>query len=85
MTKLIHLRRRLVFETPFFLGRRPLVVTVEAWGLRLREKGLRHPDLPISWAQIWNRAAIITADAKQAECGNRRRENRSMRGIIHER
>jgi hypothetical protein len=84
MTKLIDRRTRLMFETPFFIGRRPLIVTVEAWGLRLREKGLRSRDLPITWAQIWNRAAMIAADAKCAGRAGRRAENRSMRGEFHE-
>lgn len=85
MTKLIHRRTRLVFERPFLVGRRPLVMTVEAWGLRLREKGFRERGLSITWAQIWNRAAMIAADAQHAARGDRRRENRSMRGKTHER
>ena len=66
MTRLIDRRRRLVFETPLFIGKRPLIVAVEAWGLRLREKG-RSQHLAITWAQIWNRAAVIAADQKRAE------------------
>jgi hypothetical protein len=66
MTRLIARRTRLVFETPLRIGKRPLIVAVEAWGLRLREKGRRH-DLTITWAQIWNRAAIIAADARRTE------------------
>jgi hypothetical protein len=67
MTKLIHRRRRLVLETPFLIGRRPVIVAVEPWGLRLREKGLRARDLPITRAQIWNRASIIAADRRHGE------------------
>ncbi|MGH9353578.1 MAG: hypothetical protein ACRD2G_15685, partial [Terriglobia bacterium] len=66
MQRLTDRRRRLVFETPFLIGKRPLIVTVEPWGLRLRERGLRRGRLPITWAQIWNRAAMISADAKRA-------------------
>jgi hypothetical protein len=70
MTRLIARRTRLVFETPLRIGKRPLIVAVEAWGLRLREKGRRH-DLAITWAQIWNRAAIIAAETKH----NKRRSS----------
>lgn len=41
MTRLTCRRRHLVLETPLLIGKRPLIVTVEAWGLRLREKGRR--------------------------------------------
>lgn len=78
MTKLIHRHRRLVLETPFLIGRRPLVAVVERWGLALREKGRRAQGLPITWAQIWNRAAIIAADADRtahAGRGERRQLN----------
>jgi hypothetical protein len=67
MTKLIHRRRRLMFEAPFLVGKRPLVVTVEPWGLSLREKARRSEGLPITWAQIWNRASIIAADRRHQE------------------
>ena len=67
MTRLIDRRRRLVFETPCLIGKRPLTVRVEPWGLRLREKGLRAESLSITWAQVWNRAAIIAAEKKRAE------------------
>lgn len=40
MTRLIDRRRRLVLETPLLIGKRPLVVLVEPWGLTLREKGV---------------------------------------------
>ena len=66
MTRLIDRRRRLVFETPLFIGKRPLIVAVEAWGLRLREKGRSH-HLAITCAQIWNRAAVIAADQGLAQ------------------
>ena len=71
MTRLIDRRTRLVFETPLLIGRRPLIVTIERWGLRLREKGRRRSDLPISWAQVWNRAAVIAADESRAERGRK--------------
>lgn len=67
MLPLINRRRRLVFETPFLIGKRPLVVSVEPWGLSLRLKGCRTGNLNITWAQIWNRAALIAADSKRAE------------------
>ena len=66
MTRLIERRRRLVLETPLLFGKRALVVLVEPWGLALRLKGCHQP-LPITWAQVWNRAAIIAADRKRAE------------------
>ena len=66
MTRLIDRRRRLVLETPLLIGKRPLVVLVEPWGLALRQKG-RHQNLSITWAQIWNRAALIAAEQKRAE------------------
>ena len=56
MTRLIDRRRRLVLETPLLIGKRPLVVVVEPWGLALRQKGC-HQNLSITWAQVWNRAA----------------------------
>ena len=71
MTRLIDRRRRLVLETPLLIGKRPLVVVVEPWGLTLRQKGC-HQNLSITWAQVWNRAAIIAAEHKRAE--------RAMRG-----
>ena len=65
MTRLIDRRRRLVFETPLLVGKRPLVVYVEPWGLGLRQKGYRQC-LSITWAQVWNRAAIFAAEQKRA-------------------
>ncbi len=70
MTRLIDRRRRLVFETPLLIGKRPLVVLVEPWGLGLRQKGYRLC-LSITWAQVWNRAAIIAAERKRAERSKR--------------
>jgi hypothetical protein len=66
MTRLIDRRRRLVLETPLLIGKRPLVVVVQPWGLVLRQKGC-HQNLTITWAQVWNRAAIIAAEDKRAE------------------
>lgn len=43
----------------------------ETWGLQLREKGRRNHSLPITWAQIWNRAAMTAADARRAGRGER--------------
>jgi hypothetical protein len=77
MTRLIDRRRRLVFETPLLIGKRPLVVLVEPWGLDLRPKGCRH-SLTITWAQVWNRAAIIAAEQKRAE----RSKRGSMKGKV---
>jgi hypothetical protein len=68
--RLIDRQRQLVLETPLFIGKRPLVVRVEPWGLRLRPKGRRHC-LSISWAQVWNRAAIIAGEQKRAERNNK--------------
>lgn len=70
MTRLIDRRRRLVFETPFLVGKRPLVVLVHPWGLGLRPKACRR-SLTISWAQVWNRAAIIAAEQKRAHRTNK--------------
>ncbi len=70
MTRLIDRQRRLVLETPLLIGKRPLVVRVEPWGLGLRPKGC-HQNLTITWAQIWNRAAIIAAELKRAERAKR--------------
>ncbi len=75
MTRLIDRQRRLVFETPLLVGKRPLVVHVKPWGLCLRPKGCRQ-DLTITWAQVWNRAAIIAAEQRRAE----RSKRGSMKG-----
>ncbi len=79
MTRLVDRRRRLVLETPFLVGKRPLVVLVEPPGLRLRPKGHRD-NFPITWAQVWNRAAIIAAEQRRAE-----RSKRSSGKSVHER
>ncbi len=55
-----------MFETPLVIGKRPLVVLVEPWGLGLRQKGC-HWCLSITWAQVWNRAAIVAAEQKRAK------------------
>jgi hypothetical protein len=71
MTKLVQRKRRLVLETPCVIRGRPLMVEVEAFGVELREKG-RRSKIPITWAQIFNRAAEIAADrARQARRGVR--------------
>ncbi len=70
MTRLVDRRRRLALETPFLIGKRPLVVHVEPWGLRLRPKGHRQ-SLLITWAQVWNRAAIIAAEQERAHRTNK--------------
>lgn len=62
MTSILKRKKKLIFETPFLIGRRPMIVQVDPYGLRLRPKRSRH-DLEISWAQIFNRAAAIAADA----------------------
>ena len=59
-----------MFETPLLIGKRPLVVLVEPWGLGLRLKGCRQ-NLTITWAQVWNRAAIIAVELKRAERSKR--------------
>src|SRR5258708_36747802 len=58
LNKLTERKTRLIFETPCLLRGRPLIVHVEAWGLRLREKR-RSAEFEISWAQVHNRAAEI--------------------------
>jgi hypothetical protein len=68
MTRLIERRRRLVLETPLRIGKRALIALVEPWGLALRLKGCHQP-LPITWAQVWNRAAIIAAERRREERG----------------
>lgn len=66
MTKLAHRRRLLVFETPYAIRGRALVVHVEGYGLKLREKGCRD-HLEITWAQVYNRAAEIAAERARQE------------------
>jgi hypothetical protein len=63
-------KRRLVLETPYLVRGRPIIAHVEAFGLRLREKGRRF-FMEISWAQIFNRAIEIAAE--QGRRGRRER------------
>lgn len=72
MTALLERKTKLMLETPYSIRKRPMVVHVEAWGLRLREKGCSHR-LEITWAQIHNRAAWIAAD-KARETRKTRKE-----------
>ena len=67
-------KRRLVLETPYLVRGRPVVAHVEAFGLRLREKGRRF-FMEISWAQIFNRAAEIAAERDREQ----RRKRRAQR------
>ncbi len=83
MTSILKRKKRLIFETPFLIGHRPMIVRVEPFGLRLRPKRSRYA-FEISWAQIFNRAAAIAAEAiirsdrtlKNAEAANRRKARR---------
>lgn len=83
MTNILKRKKRLIFETPFLIGHRPMIVRVEPFGLRLRPKRSRYA-LEISWAQIFNRAAAIAAEAaiksgralKHADAGNRKKARR---------
>ncbi|MCL5005939.1 MAG: hypothetical protein M1404_05345 [Acidobacteria bacterium] len=83
MTSILKRKTKLIFETPFLIGRRPMTVLIEAHGLRVRPKRSRHA-FEISWAQIFNRAATIAAEAtirtdrtlKNADAGNRSRARR---------
>ena len=79
MTRLIDRRRRLVLETPLLIGKRPLVVLVEPWGLALRQKGC-HQNLSITWAQVWNRAAVIAAERNRARKRSSSKEEVSEKG-----
>jgi hypothetical protein len=69
MTELIRRKRRLVVETPFRVRGRPVIVNVQASGLRFREKG-RRGFVEITSAQVYNRSAGIAA-----ELGDRRKNN----------
>ena len=62
MTNILKRKKKLIFETPFLIGRRPMIVQIEAHGLRVRPKRSRHA-FEISWAQIFIRAATIAAEA----------------------
>ena len=74
MTELIRRKRRLVLETPFRVRGRPVIVDVQASGLRLREKG-RRSQVEISWAQVYNRASEITAERARRERQEKRNRN----------
>jgi hypothetical protein len=74
VTKLVRRKRLLVLETPYAIRGRALVVHVERYGLKLREKGCRDR-LEITWAQVYNRAAEIAAERARQE-RQRRRESR---------
>ena len=63
MTNILRRKRKLILETPFLAGRRPMIVHVEPFGLRLRAKRSRHA-LEITWAQIFNRAAVIASERR---------------------
>jgi hypothetical protein len=67
---------RLVLETPFSIRGRPIIAHVEAFGLRLREKGRRF-FWEISWAQIFNRAAEIAAEQRRKQ----KRERQKSAGL----
>ena len=75
MTELIKRKTRLILETPYLIRGRPLIAQVEAFGLRLREKG-RQFTLEISWAQIYNRAAEIAAERSRRETRGERAAGR---------
>ena len=66
MTNILRRKRKLILETPFLVGRRPMIVHVEPFGLRLRAKRSRHT-LEITWAQIFNRAAAIAAEGRNSQ------------------
>jgi len=79
VTKLVHRRRLLVLETPYAIRGRALVVHVEGYGLKLREKGCRD-HLEITWAQVYNRAAEIAAErARQGRQSTRKGRNATSR------
>jgi hypothetical protein len=59
-------KSKLEFLTPLLERGKPMVVRVEAWGLTLRLKKERHT-LEVTWAQIFNRAAISAAEKARAE------------------
>jgi len=66
MTSILRRKTRLCLETPLLVGKRLLVAQVEAWGLRLRPKG-RSDEVSVFWAQMWNRANQIAAEARREE------------------
>ena len=63
---------RLVLETPYRIRGRAVIVHVEAASLRIREKGCRAGTLEITWAQIYNRAAEITAQRARQQARERK-------------
>jgi hypothetical protein len=71
MTALLERKTKLMLETPLTIQGRPVVAHVEPWGLKLRLKGCSHA-LEITWAQIYNRAAVIAGDKRLAERKARR-------------
>ena len=80
MTKLARRKRLLVLETPYAIRGRALVVHVEGYGLKLREKGCRE-HVEITWAQVYNRAAEIAAErARQERRRRRKRPNSTSQG-----
>jgi hypothetical protein len=66
-------KRHLVVETPFVVRGRPIIAHVEAFGLRLREKGRRF-FFEISWAQIFHRAAEMAPERDREQRRKRRPE-----------
>jgi hypothetical protein len=74
--KQIQRKRRLIVETPCVIRGRPLVVDVEASGLHLREN-CRPSKIDMSWAQIYNRAAEISADRLRE--ARRQRRSKALR------
>jgi hypothetical protein len=75
VTALVRRKRRLVLETPYRIQGRALIVHVERWGLRVREKG-RRSILDITWGQVYNRAAEIAAELARQEKRERQRTKR---------
>ena len=76
MTSILRRKRKLILETPFLIGRRPMIAHVEPFGLRLRVKRSRHV-YEITWGQIFNRAAVIAAE--NASKLARKERNKSSR------
>jgi hypothetical protein len=66
MTNILKRKTRLIIETPCIIQRRPLVAHVEPYGLEVRLKRTRHRSA-ITWAQIYNRAAMLAADARKPQ------------------
>ena len=87
MTRLIDRRRRLVFETPLLIGKRPLVVLVEAWDfafvrkgaagtspLRGRKFGIEQQSLPQSRSALSAASKVRRKDNHSRKETNRERE-----------